>query len=82
MEIGPITGIRPLTAIKPKRAAEDLSAVFAVEFGQEREETYTPKQQSASRGLEDDDTVTLGEDDAEDQGSFVRAGEGAVNFFA
>jgi hypothetical protein len=83
MEIGPIPGIRPVTMIKPSRAAEDLTAVFAIEFGREQNDNNSSSHQKASRGLEDeDDTVTLGVDENDRVHSFERAGDGAVNFFA
>jgi hypothetical protein len=55
MGIGPIVGIRPITMVKPSVSSPDLSGVFAIEFrGQERDETYS--HQSASRGLEDEES--------------------------
>ena len=85
MEIGPIPPLRPAVIVKPSRSIENLNAVSAVEFGRDHDDTYSPHdQRRPSRGMEGegDDMVTLGagENELEAQ-TFVRGGEGEVNFF-
>ena len=81
--IGPITGIRPMTAINPTRSVEDLSGIASVKFGgRDQEESYTPSHQKASRGLEDEEEDGLGtEDDAESSAPYP-AGVSKISFFA
>lgn len=55
MDIGPISAIRPVSMVRSQSAAPDLAGVFRVEFQREQDERYTPSQQKASRGLEDED---------------------------
>ncbi len=57
MEIGPIVGVRPITMVKPSSSSRDLSGVFAIEFrSQDQDESYSPSQQRAARGLEDEES--------------------------
>ena len=56
MEIGPISAVRPVAAIKPSPIAPDLSRVFEVEYlGQSGEDEYRPSNRKAARGLEDEE---------------------------
>lgn len=81
MEIGPITSIRPVPVVRPSRTNDDLSGVFSVEFRkQNQDETYTPSHQKASRGLEDEDDILVGADEAD--GLYSAAGGGKINIFA
>ena len=91
MGIGPIIGIRPITMVKPVASAPDLTGVFAIEFrGQERDETYSPSDRGAARGLEDeeteDDTLSLSSEEPEEENSISFGHESAtqrkVSFFA
>jgi hypothetical protein len=91
MGIGPIVGIRPITMVKPSPSAPDLSGVFAIELrGQERDETYSPSNQSAARGLEDEELEDDTGVDAEERAVVEIAAENEqqsephrkVNFFA
>ena len=52
MEIGPITGIRPISMVKPPSPAPDLSGVFAVEFRGRQQDESSNSSRRASRGLE------------------------------
>jgi hypothetical protein len=57
VEIGPIVGVRPITMVKPSSSSPDLSGVFAIEFrSQDQDESYSPSQQRAARGLEDEES--------------------------
>jgi hypothetical protein len=56
MEIGPVIGIRPVTMVKPTTSSPDLTGVFAIEFRGQQEETYSPANQRAARGLEDEES--------------------------
>lgn len=57
MEIGPIVGVRPITMVKPSSSSRDLSGVFAIEFrSQSQDESYSPSQKRAARGLEDEES--------------------------
>ena len=62
MEIGPITGIRPISMVKPPSPAPDLSGVFAVEFRGRQQDESSNSSRRASRGLEKE---------AEDEGYFA-----------
>jgi hypothetical protein len=69
MEIGSIAALRPVIAVTPSRPTPELEGVFQVEFPRrQQDESYTSSQ-SASRGLEDEDSeetegfeVPVGED--------------------
>lgn len=77
MEIGPISGIRPLAMVKPPAQAPDLAGVFAVELRKQDEEENYSGNQRASRGLEEEDERGLNE------GETAGSNEGTtVNFFA
>lgn len=84
MDIGPIAGIRPVPMVNRFRSADDLSAVFSVEFRkQEQDETYTPSHQKASRGLEDEDEDTLIDgEETYSAGSGMMSGGSKISFFA
>ena len=56
MGIGPIIGIRPISTIKPPASSPDLTGVFAIEFRGQQDETYSPGNQRAARGLEDEES--------------------------
>jgi hypothetical protein len=81
MEIGPITPVRPVPAIKPSPVAPDLSRVFEVEYlGQSDEDEYRSSNRKAARGLEDEE-----EGLAEETAEAVARPPGLttkVNFFA
>jgi hypothetical protein len=81
MEIGPITAVRPVPAIKPSSVAPDLSRVFEVEYlGQSDEDEYRPSNRKAGRGLEDEE-----EGSAEETAEAETTPPGLttkVNFFA
>src|SRR5215472_9617714 len=56
MDIAPISGIRPVTSIKPVSVAPDLPRVLEAEYlGQSGEDDYTPGNGKAARGLEDEE---------------------------
>jgi hypothetical protein len=67
MEIGPIVGIRPITMIKPATSSPDLTGVFAIEFRGQQDETYSPGNQRAARGLEDEESRDESQAEAADQ---------------
>jgi hypothetical protein len=79
VEIGSISGIRPVTLVKPVARESDLAGVFAVELRQQARDEDGVASRKAARGLE--------EEDAED-GGLAREEENAgtrgskVNFFA
>jgi len=55
MEIGPISGIRPISMVKSPSPAPDLSGVFAVEFrGHQEEDSSLGSSRKAPRGLEEE----------------------------
>jgi len=54
VEIGPITGIRSISMIKPTSPSPDLSGVFAVEFRKQADDEKAGHQRAA-RGLEDEE---------------------------
>ena len=91
MGIGPIAGIRPITMVKPASSAPDLAGVFAIEFrGQDQQESYSPSQQSAARGLEDEEPdqelLVQGDEDTRENALFDSQQHAAprnkVSFFA
>lgn len=56
MEIGPVANVRPLPAIKVKGAAQELPAVFEIEYlGRTDDETYSAAGGKAASGYEDED---------------------------
>lgn len=64
MEIGPITGIRPMPMLKPSRSQDELAGVFATDLRrQDEEESYTPNHKAA-RGLEDEEEGGLTDESA------------------
>ncbi len=65
MGIGPVTGVRPVTMVKPSTTGRDLSGVFAVEFReQDQEEAYSRSHPAAARGLEDEETDDVAEQES------------------
>jgi hypothetical protein len=56
MEIGPITGIRPVAMSSRARSAGDLSAVIQAELRKEDEdETYSPSKEQADGAFEEEE---------------------------
>lgn len=84
MEIGPIAAIRPAPVTNRSRSVEGLAGVFAVEFRKrDQEETYTPSQQQAARGLEaEEDEDLFGDDETDSAANYPLPGGGKINFFA
>ena len=78
MDIGPISGIRPVAMGNAAERAPEMKGVFAVEFRREEEdESYSPSK--ASRGLEEDDAEEAkDEEPAEAGGAAART----ISFFA
>lgn len=79
VEIGPISGIRPVTLVKPVARESDLAGVFAVELRQQARDEDGAESRKAARGLEEDeledDGLASDEENAGTKGS-------KVNFFA
>jgi len=80
VEIGPISGIRPVAMVKPAERSADLAGVFAVELRRQGEdESYAPSQQ-AKRGLEEEDAEDgVGRDERAEVGG---TGDRTISFFA
>jgi hypothetical protein len=56
MGIAPISAVRPVSMITPSPEGPDLSRVVEVEhLGHSGEDEYTPADQTAQRGLEDEE---------------------------
>jgi hypothetical protein len=88
MDIGPVSAIRAVSAVRPSPPGSDgnpdLSGVFAAEFrGQQRDDAYSPSRK-ATRGLEDEDEEMNGELDGSEPPfpSRVSASDSSISFFA
>ncbi len=88
MDIGPVSAIRPVSAVRPSPPGSDgnaeLSGVFAAEFrGQQRDDAYSPGRK-ATRGLEDEDEEMDSElDDSEPPfASQISDSDSSISFFA
>ncbi|HTX74714.1 MAG TPA: hypothetical protein VMD29_00820 [Terracidiphilus sp.] len=79
MEIGPISGIRPVMPGKPAARHADLTGVFAVELREQAREEDDAAGRRAARGLEDEDAEDGAASDEETGDS---GGRPSVNFFA
>jgi hypothetical protein len=78
VEIGPISGIRPVMPGKPAARQADLTGVFAVELREQAREEDDAAGRRASRGLEDEDAEeNVGEEEGEEAGA-----RPSVDFFA
>ncbi len=83
MEIGPITGIQPVPIIKRSGSAPDLSRVFEVEYlGESADDDYSPANQKAARGLEDEEEDRAEEIDQPGVASPEIAPASKISFFA
>ena len=84
MEIGPISGVRPVVMIRPSPEAPDLSRVVEVEHpGRSGDDEYTPANRKAARGLEDEEDVSAGRESPEPEARPEAADSSCkVNFFA
>lgn len=81
VEIGPISGIRPVAMVRPGERSADLGKVFAAELRHQGGDAEDSPNEKAKRGLEEDD----GEDGAGRDEEIAEAGGAAdktVNFFA
>lgn len=81
MEIGPISGIRPVAMAKPADRSADLGKVFAAELRDQGRDAEEAESQKASRGLEEEDAENGATEEVErtEAGS---ASEGTISFFA
>lgn len=79
MDIGPVSAIRPVQAVRPSPPGseqnQDLTGIFAAEFrDQQRDDSYSPSRQP-DRGLEDENTEDESPSSPDDPA------EGAINIF-
>ena len=79
MDIGPVSAIRPVPAVRPSPPGseqnQDLTGVFAPEFrDQQQNDSYSPSRQP-DRGLEDENT------EDETPSSPDEAAQGNINIF-
>lgn len=78
MEIGPISGIRPVMPRRPAERQADLTGVSAVELREQARDEDDAARRRAARGLEDEDVEeAAAREDEESEGSGSK-----VNFFA
>jgi len=84
MEIGPVTGIRAVPAIKAPPPDPGLSGVFDIEnFARASDETYTPSAGKSAGGREDEFDDPLVEEEPEAQMRSQEDGNRRkVSFFA
>jgi len=81
MDIGPVSAIRPVTAIRPSPGSPDLSRVSETQHrSQPGDDDYTPAHRKASRGLEDEEEVAATEQPPTPPPAATSTGK--VNFFA
>ncbi len=81
VEIGPISGIRPVAMVRPGERSADLGKVFAAELRHQGGDAEDSPNEKAKRGLEEDE----GEDGAGREDEGMEAGgvsDRTVNFFA
>ena len=86
MEIGPITGIRPVAMAPRTRSADDLSAVFQVEFRKQGgEETYSPSEEQGDGRFEEEEIeldASSDDSDADDHTTAPERRGSGISFFA
>jgi len=61
MDIGPVSAIRPVAPVNPRRET-DLGGVFEVELRHQQQNEADSPARRASRGLEDEEDELLDED--------------------
>lgn len=81
MEIGPISGIRPVAMVKPGTQSADLTKVVSAELRDQRREGDEAGNGKANRGLEEDDAENGAIEEAEPSGA-GSASDGTISFFA
>ena len=89
MEIGPVSGIRPIAMIRKSSSSPDLSGVFAVELRKQAHDDASADERDA-RGLEDEeaeDESASAEDESSseeivNEGDPQAASASKVSFFA
>ncbi|MGB7547880.1 MAG: hypothetical protein WBM14_09030 [Terracidiphilus sp.] len=84
MEIGPITGVRAASLLSVHRIDSALRPVFEIDpSAPTADETYSSRSQTPDRGLADEDSALVEDEDPESEASPTAARTGTrINFFA
>ncbi len=82
MEIGPISGIRPLAALKPPKDDPRLSAIFDIEGSSEpRDDAFTQNGRNGAAG-QDDESLAMEETSESTEPADHDSAQSTVNLFA
>ncbi|MGA7856387.1 MAG: hypothetical protein WCA11_00555 [Terracidiphilus sp.] len=77
MEIGPVTGVRAVSLLSVRKADAAQLPVFEIDpSARAGDETYSSSNQQSGRGLEDEDSTTLEDDDSEPFAPTIQAKPG------